>query len=351
VSEISHHSEKTNSRNPLRKAYAFARKIRDKFPVGKEPREYGWDQDKPVKEVIELIDYLEALGLTGKDVKILDAGAGTGRNSMTFLEKGYAVESVEQGLKSVNKMWEKYKKLPPKVRSNWSILGENIEKLIYFKNRYDVIVDYGMSHLVSRSWKNDVYDVFYKKLQSGGFLLEFHFEKDDPTSPHMGMNPEEFEEGLRSTRSRHNVYLPPEEKSRDRFTLFREFPTATWTGPDGKPHKAWYRIYRKENDATQEIDQEEFLTKLKVVQRERIIRERKDRLHEAFDQIIENYPGHKISGDEAMHQITFLNRKFNNALYQSDKLQQMVEKIRKIPPVEKSEFIDQAFEAISSVPV
>lgn len=147
----------------------------------KEYNPSKWSDMEPCDEAKYVNDILEVLKEYGeKSKKIVDAGAGSGRNSIYFAQKGYDVTAIDTDINSLNTL--KNNMLDYHV-NNIEIFNINI--IDYLKTQrdgtIDVIIDYGMSHYLNDETKYLYYQLARRKLKNGGLYLMLHygeFEED-----------------------------------------------------------------------------------------------------------------------------------------------------------------------------
>lgn len=152
----------------------------NRYFIVKDMKSYNpakWSDIKPSEEVIKLNNIFEVLKEYGeKPKKIVDAGAGSGRNAIYFAQKGYEVTAIDNDIESINDI--KRKSIDYHVPN---LEAFNINIIDYLKTQpdesIDAIIDSGMSHYFNDETKYIYYQLARQKLKPGGFYSLLHYSE------------------------------------------------------------------------------------------------------------------------------------------------------------------------------
>lgn len=128
-------------------------------------------------------DYLSTHDAVG--LRVLDVGAGEGKNAAAFANAGSKVDAVECSLAAI----ENGRRLFPHPAIDW--LHSDVLDVGYQKSSYDVIVSYGLTHcLASETSARRLVTELQSALVAGGtfILVSFNSGSHDLTA-HPGFNP------------------------------------------------------------------------------------------------------------------------------------------------------------------
>ena len=117
--------------------------------------------------------------ISGKDFKIVDAGAGLGRNSIYLSKKGFKVIAIEYDKGAIAPLEENIRE--NNQSENISVIKQNI--LDYLKlqedHSIDALLDNGMSHYLKPEEKEQYFSLLKQKLSTDGLFSITHFSKED----------------------------------------------------------------------------------------------------------------------------------------------------------------------------
>ena len=128
-------------------------------------------------------DYLSKNDVSG--LRVLDVGAGEGKNAAAFARAGSKVEAVECSLAAI----KNGQQLFPQDAIEW--VHSDVLRIDYTNSPYDVIVSYGLTHcLPSEATARHVVAQLQSALDSGGtfILVSFNSGSHDLTA-HPGFRP------------------------------------------------------------------------------------------------------------------------------------------------------------------
>ena len=151
--------------NDLQKQELAQKGFAEHYEDGSAP----WDIGRPKPPFIEIADQVIE--------PILDAGCGTGDNSIFFASKGLKVVGIDFVEKAIIKAKNKIKgrNLPIEF------LVKDAVELKDWDMKFNTIIDSGLLHAI---WNEERYIEGLKHvLNSGGRIDVFYF-RDDPSSPH-----------------------------------------------------------------------------------------------------------------------------------------------------------------------
>jgi 2-polyprenyl-3-methyl-5-hydroxy-6-metoxy-1,4-benzoquinol methylase len=129
-------------------------------------------------------DYLKAE--TATDYKVLDVGAGEGKNAAAFARAGAEVDAVECSAAAIRNG----RQLFPSDRINW--IHSDVLARTYPTGKYDIVVSYGLSHcLPSDAALRSFIENLKSSLRSGGtfILVAFNAGSHDLALAHPGFHP------------------------------------------------------------------------------------------------------------------------------------------------------------------
>ena len=116
-------------------------------------------------EFLTAIKYIEKYLKKYTNPKILDVGAGTGKYSIYFKNKGYDIEAVELVKQNLNIL----KKKDPSIKA---YLGNSINLSFLPSNTYDIILLFGpMYHLISYEEKLQTLNEAKRLLKDDGIIF------------------------------------------------------------------------------------------------------------------------------------------------------------------------------------
>jgi cyclopropane fatty-acyl-phospholipid synthase-like methyltransferase len=186
-----------------------------------------WNAERPTNQVENLNYLLQASGNTGG--KILDAGAGFGRNSIYLAEQGFHVTAVEIDEGAIPDLKDAIQKrnLAESVEVINAPVQEALENVL--DDSLSAVVDSGMSHYLSDQDKRAFFETVAKKLKIGGFLSLLHFSEHEPSAQGMGRSRELLESMLVNA-----------------FETVLDWKESSWTDDKtGDRHVAWTVILHK----------------------------------------------------------------------------------------------------------
>ena len=130
----------------------------------KNPQEYFGNID------IYLFDQI-LKGRFTKDMKILDAGCGGGRNLIYFLRNGFVVFGIDQNRDAVESIRKTANKLSPHIPAeNFQV--SSVEKLTFEDEKFDVVISSAVLHFAkSREHFDEMLDEMWRVLKPGGMLF------------------------------------------------------------------------------------------------------------------------------------------------------------------------------------
>jgi tellurite methyltransferase len=120
-----------------------------------------------------------------KQLKILDAGCGEGKNAAAFAQRGhdvYAFDCSELALKNGQAAW-------PDVRINWAV--GDVRETSFPPNSFDVVVAYGLFHcLSSEEIIDQTIDYLKRTTRIGGYHVVCAFnDRHQDLSAHPNFSP------------------------------------------------------------------------------------------------------------------------------------------------------------------
>ncbi len=139
----------------------------DSAYVGTPP----WDIGRPQKEFVKL----EKSGAIVGDV--LDAGCGTGENSLFLASRGHRVLGVDSSFRAIQKA--KAKSIERSIRADfivWDALG-----LSELTMKFDSAIDCGLFHTFTNEDRVRYERNLYSVLKPGGRYFMLAFSDDEPT--------------------------------------------------------------------------------------------------------------------------------------------------------------------------
>lgn len=123
--------------------------------------------DEPSKD---LVDFIQSKRLVGKNLNALDIGSGLGRNAIYLAQNGYFVDGIEiseVALELANKKAIEHN-LQDKVLFKQNNAGEILD---FEQEKYDLVLDMMVLHLLNKS-ERDIYSKnVYKLLKPGGIYF------------------------------------------------------------------------------------------------------------------------------------------------------------------------------------
>jgi SAM-dependent methyltransferase len=119
---------------------------------------------------IYLFDQLLKGRLT-PDLRLLDAGCGSGRNLIYFLKSGYDVCGVDESRRSIAQVRELAASLAPELRAN-NFRVEAVEQMSFEKASFDVVISSAVLHFArdEEHWQHMV-DEMWRVLKPGGIFF------------------------------------------------------------------------------------------------------------------------------------------------------------------------------------
>jgi 2-polyprenyl-3-methyl-5-hydroxy-6-metoxy-1,4-benzoquinol methylase len=131
-----------------------------------------WDIGRPQKEIIRLAEDGEIKG------RVLDAGCGTGENSLYLAHLGFEVWGIDSAPSAIKKAKEKAKKRGITVNF---FVSEALE-LQSLKNKFDTIIDCGLFHVFSDKERPIFAASLSSTLYPGGTYFMLCFSEHEPGS-------------------------------------------------------------------------------------------------------------------------------------------------------------------------
>ncbi|MDQ4122362.1 MAG: class I SAM-dependent methyltransferase [Acidobacteriota bacterium] len=128
-----------------------------------------------VREMFGDIDiYLFDQILKGRfkpDMKILDAGCGSGRNLVYFLRQGYEVFGIDQNPQAVEQVKVLAKTLAPGLSQN-NFYVSSVEKMPFPDEHFDAVISSAVLHFArNEEHLNQILREMWRVLESGGLFF------------------------------------------------------------------------------------------------------------------------------------------------------------------------------------
>lgn len=133
-----------------------------------------WSDLEPASLIIELKILLDILKDFGEDVKkIIDAGCGSGRNTIYLAEKDYTVDAIELDYDSYNVT---NKNLENRNLENVQLFNMNIIDYLRMQKdeSVDAIIDLELSTYMNDDTKKQFFELCRNKLKPGGLYTILH---------------------------------------------------------------------------------------------------------------------------------------------------------------------------------
>jgi SAM-dependent methyltransferase len=110
-------------------------------------------------------------GRFSSDMKILDAGCGSGRNLVYFLRQGYEVFGVDQNPQAVKQIQTLAKMLAPNLSEN-NFQISAIEKMPFPNEHFDAVISSAVLHFAGNEPHfYEMLDEMWRVLKSGGLFF------------------------------------------------------------------------------------------------------------------------------------------------------------------------------------
>ena len=137
------------------------------------------EESRLIKDKTHMIEYITTIKYIEKYLKkgdkILEVGAGTGRYSITYAEKGYQVESVELVQKNLEILKSK---ITPDMKIN-AIQGNCLDLNMYNDNTFDITLVLGpMYHLYNEQEIKQAINEAIRVTKKGGKIFLAYITND-----------------------------------------------------------------------------------------------------------------------------------------------------------------------------
>ncbi len=129
---------------------------------------WGW---KPALKLQEILPLLPSSGW------VLDLGCGCGGNSILLAKKGLKVVALDNKQEALNCLKERIKNL--KIKRNFQLTKRNLDKRIWPKKKYSVILTLNILHFLSERRAKFLLRQMQKSLVPKGVVFIQIFSKKD----------------------------------------------------------------------------------------------------------------------------------------------------------------------------
>ena len=119
----------------------------------------------------ELTEYIEE----NKPGRALDLGCGTGTNAITLAEHGWETTGVDFSMRAIRIARQKSEKVGVKIR----FYKDEVSKLKSIDGKFDLILDIGCFHSLSKNDKNRYIERLPRLLNKGGDYLVYGWYKEN----------------------------------------------------------------------------------------------------------------------------------------------------------------------------
>ncbi len=119
--------------------------------------------------------FIKAILRNKEKGKVLDLGAGLGRNSIILAERGFDVTAVDKNKDNLKKLKGKINEKGLKIK----IVGKDIRRFLP-KEKYDVILSSYVLHFLDKKNVDKVIEVIKSHTKKGGLNVILVFTEDNP---------------------------------------------------------------------------------------------------------------------------------------------------------------------------
>lgn len=206
--ELAKHNIQTieDARRFFETRIAEMEKLRGQAKEAKYLSTASWGKSEPTYETRQLLLALIIKEKTSnKKLKIIDAGAGLGRNSIYLSKNGFNVIAVEYDEGAIEPLKSNIKE--NNQSDNIQVVNSSI--LDYLRkqadNSIDALLDSGMSHYLTLEEKKEYFNLLKQKMTKDGLLSITHFSKEDNSA--IGLSEDELRALLGKMTELDNIHF------------------------------------------------------------------------------------------------------------------------------------------------